>query len=407
MKKFLGICAIMLTVVAVIATMWSAKSAAAAETEEVRIGVISSLSGPAVAWGLPTYQTWKLQKNMYNQAGGVKIGDKVYRIKFLVEDDKYMPEPGVAAVKKLIYRDKVDYILGGISTLITVAAGPIYQKNKVIAMVDGTSGPGIGPKLTWVFRMIVTEFERAVAIAGWLSKNKPEIRKVAYVAPDTEGGHGSIKIFKKVTGRVTDWKIGSGEFYEPGSKDYYAVLSKVLKEKPDLLYTDTASPGDFGLIMKQSRELGFKGKIWYGAITDPAVPLAIAGAKACEDWYSPNYPFNVTTEMKKLTAAYHKEYGEYSTTTTCICDTLPVLIQAMQQAGTIDKYKVRDALETGKFTSVCGSDARFYGKDRYGIAHQWIRPICISRMHNGKQELVDQVSPKELLKMLAKLGIKE
>ena len=176
MKKFLGMCAIMLTVVAVIATMWSAKSAAAAETEEVRIGVISSLSGPAVAWGLPTYQTWKLQKNMYNQAGGVKIGDKVYRIKFLVEDDKYMPEPGVAAVKKLIYRDKVDYILGGISTLITVAAGPIYQKNKVIAMVDGTSGPGIGPKLTWVFRMIVTEFERAVAIAGWLSKNKPEIR---------------------------------------------------------------------------------------------------------------------------------------------------------------------------------------------------------------------------------------
>ena len=94
--------------------------------------------------------------------GGAEIGDKVYKIETpVMADDKYLAESGAAAINKLIFRDKVDYILlGGPSTLVALSGGPICQKNEVLFICDGASGPGLGPELTWVFRGNNTEYEK-------------------------------------------------------------------------------------------------------------------------------------------------------------------------------------------------------------------------------------------------------
>ena len=378
------------------------------ELEPLKIGVSASLSGPAVGWGQPCYRTIDLQASLYNEAGGVKIGNKKYKIELKVADDKYLGESGAAAINRLIFQEKVDYILlGGPSTLVALAGGPICQKNEVLFLVDGTSGPGLSPDLTWLFRPCLTDYSRGLAITLWLAANKPEIKKIAFVCPDTEGGHAGTNIFKNNVMKYTNWEVVGGEYFEPASKEYHPILSKVIKTKPDLIFTDTATTGDLGLLLKQGRELGYNGPYLQAAVIDPRIICGISGVKAADDLYNPGNPRDVSPELKKLYDAYNAKYGEYNALTDWVCDFLPVLIQAMQVAGTTDKYKVRKVLESatkpGILNSLIGPGARFYEEVATSPGHsrQWLRPMGIMRVNNGEGQILALYSPDEMIKKIA------
>ena len=81
------------------------------KTETFRIGLLSSMSGAAVAWGIPWTQSFEVQRDLINDAGGFTVGDTTYKIELLIEDDAYSAETGVAAVNKLIFQNNVDYII--------------------------------------------------------------------------------------------------------------------------------------------------------------------------------------------------------------------------------------------------------------------------------------------------------
>ncbi|MFH1974146.1 MAG: ABC transporter substrate-binding protein [Pseudomonadota bacterium] len=375
--------------------------------EELRIGVSSSLSGPAVGWGQPCWRTIDTQAEMYNKAGGVKIGGKNYIIKIVTVDDKYLAESGAQAFTKLIYQEKVDYILmGGPSTLVALAGGPLCQKNEVVCLLDGTSGPGLQDNWEWVFRPCLTDFSRGTAIVLWLAKNKKEIKTVAYACPDTEGGHASNDIFQENIKKHTDWKVVEGGFYQAASKEYYPLLSKILRHKPDLIYTDTATTGDLGLLIKQARELGYNGAFLQAAVVDAKALAGISGTEACDNIYNPGVPFDVNPQVKALVEAYEAKYGERNGLTLWSLDYLPVLIQAMQVAGTTDKYKVRDVLESatkpGILNSMIGPGARFYTEKYLNkkYSRQWLSPVGITRIDKGKSTLIEIIAPDEMLKVL-------
>ena len=174
----------------------SCSGAQAFSAETLRIGVSASLSGPAVAWGQGCSSNDRDPRPSYTMRARVelKIGDKVYKIE--------TPVMAVTATRtwqsrerlqstQLIFRDKVDYILlGGPSTLVALSGGltPLRQKNEVLFICDGASGPGLGPELTWVFRGNNTEYEKGLGMMAWLTQNRPKIHRIAYCAPDTEGG---------------------------------------------------------------------------------------------------------------------------------------------------------------------------------------------------------------------------
>lgn len=375
--------------------------------ETLKIGVSASLSGPAVGWGQPCYQTIKIQALKYNEAGGVKIGNKVYKIDLKTADDKFLAESGAAAIKNLVFQAKVDYILlGGPSALVAQAAGPICHENKVLFVCNGTSGPGLSPEWEWSFRVNETNYAREVGITMWLASNKPEIKNIAIVAPDTEAGHTTTRTFEGNVAKYTPWKILAKEFYEQGGKDYFPILSKLLKEKPDLIYTDTATTGDLALLLKQARELGYNGPFLQAAVVDPQTLFRICGEKAANNLYSPAYSQDVSQALKELYDAYYKEYREYNALTGFSCDYLPVLIQAMQKAGTTDKYKVRDvfksATKPGVLNSLVGPGARFYEEKATSPGHtrQWLRPISVVLFKDGKVVPLGLFSPEEMIKRI-------
>ncbi|MGB9826844.1 MAG: ABC transporter substrate-binding protein, partial [Desulfofundulus sp.] len=72
-----------------------------------KIGVITSLSGPEVYGGNVTRRGYELWAETVNAKGGIKIGDKSYKVKLVYADDQSDPTAGADAVQRMITSEKV------------------------------------------------------------------------------------------------------------------------------------------------------------------------------------------------------------------------------------------------------------------------------------------------------------
>jgi branched-chain amino acid transport system substrate-binding protein len=111
-------------------------SAQTSKAEELKVGMISVLTGPGSYWGLAFMRGAELAFGDINKAGGVVVGGKRYTFKFWAEDDKYKPEEAVLVANKLIFTDKVKFIFGPLSSASCLAVGPVCEKNKVFHIAD-------------------------------------------------------------------------------------------------------------------------------------------------------------------------------------------------------------------------------------------------------------------------------
>ena len=112
-RKFLGTTAASGAALAATGTGLSRVSFAAGHT--IKIGFLAPFTGPVAAWGKPGYDGCLIWADWVNAKGGVKIGDKSYRIEFVGYDNEYDAGKAKTGATKLIKEDGVKFImmLGG------------------------------------------------------------------------------------------------------------------------------------------------------------------------------------------------------------------------------------------------------------------------------------------------------
>jgi branched-chain amino acid transport system substrate-binding protein len=79
----------------------------AAAQDVIKIGAIGSLSGGGTAWGLAIKRGAEIALDEVNAAGGVKVGDKTYKVELVMYDDQYTGQGGKNAAERLVHQDKV------------------------------------------------------------------------------------------------------------------------------------------------------------------------------------------------------------------------------------------------------------------------------------------------------------
>ena len=79
------------------------------------------------------------------------------------------------------------------------------------------------------------------------------------------------------------WSLKNASSREP--RNFYSVLTRVLSKKPDMIDTTVAAGDEPALLTKQARELGFKGIMYIGTLTDPVGFVKTAGAQYAEGAY--------------------------------------------------------------------------------------------------------------------------
>ena len=374
---------------------------APAAEKTLAIGLLGPLSGGAASYGVELQRGAEMRSDEINKAGGLKVGGDVYKIKLVAYDHKAQAADAATATNKLVFQDKVKYIIGNAVGATCNAAQTITEPNKVMFGFVCWGTANLAPEKPYSFRSMLSQWELAEPFYRWVKENHPKVKRVAVISPnDTSGKDTNTAVVKALKG--LGFEVTADEYYERGTKDFYPVLTKLLAQKPDMIDVAAAPAGEAGLILKQAMELGFKGAKGWTAGTNPFTIVGVAGREAAEGVWSPAN-INVKSEhvsgaVRKFGEGYEKRYGEVpGVIAVANYAAFDVFTQAMQRAGSVETDRVLEVLTKERFETVWGPLV-IGGKETYGIDRQFLYPLVISEVRGG--EIVDlaQVLPAALKK---------
>jgi branched-chain amino acid transport system substrate-binding protein len=313
--------------------------------EPIKVGHIASLTGKDAAFGIATRKGIILAAEEINSAGGV-LGRQ---IEYLVEDMQSKPGMASTAVKKLISRDKVAFVLGANASADSLEAAPICQNAHIPMMAISSTNPAVTERGDYIFRIcFIDPFQGAV-----LAKFARETLHAQRVALLTSASAPySVGLSKVLRERITalGGEIVADQKYAEGDKDFRAQLTTIRGAKPDVIaatgyYTEAA------LICIQARSLGLEVPV-IGGDGWEAPQLTELGGKAVEGTYYSTYfsADNTAPEVQSFVQRYQARWnGEKPEAVSALgYDALRLIADAIRQIGTTDGAKLRDAIAATK-----------------------------------------------------------
>jgi branched-chain amino acid transport system substrate-binding protein len=371
-----------------------AVSSASAE-DTLKIGVLASLSGPGAPWGQAILYGTQLAVEDVNGKGGLKVGGKSYTLQIVAYDDKYQANEAVTAANRLIFEDKVQFIMGPMGGATALAIGPTVEKNKVITTTMAFTPLALGADKPYTFRPILTTSETSQAQINWVVKTRG-IKRVGGLFPNDETGQKIIADLEKSYDKAGAPLVAK-ELFERDRLDMVPLLTRLMARGIDAIELDGNAPSTSGLIVKQARELGFKGVIIRsGGPSTPEI-VGVAGVQATEGMlvYAPIDPAN------KAVAAYAERYRELAKKpmngfSPSYYDSAHMLFDAITQAGTVtDTTKIYQAMAAMRdYHGIMGT-LNWTGKEAYGIDRQVDMPFYVAEVHDGKEVIKAQCSIAE------------
>ena len=394
-RSFRGI--VVMVAVLLLMVVWTGPLSAAG-TKTLLIGDINPLTGSGAFMGIGAQTANDLNAEKINKAGGIVVQGQKYKLKFIHEDDKYTGAAGVAAANKLIFTDKVKFIVGPLSSASVMAFQPITESNKVVLICDTFAPPKLLQGKKYTFRAITPPTHSAPAFFEWLKKTYPHLKKAAHIAPNDASGWGSAQGDNDAIVNL-GMEVVANEYYERGTRDFTAILTRLLAKKPDFFAMAGAPTGDAALIIKQARELGFKGMIQHSGVLDPNVLGRVAGWENVEGLLTaavgtigPALP----QAMKEFFKDYKAKYGKINSASPHIYDMLSILVMGIKKADSLDPDDVVKALENlGEFETIWGK-AYFGGMKLYGNNHQVMKQCLFSEIKNRELVVVGAAMPWEV-----------
>ncbi len=301
-KAFLWTASAAKLLVAAAAALGLWTSAAYAQ-ENLKVGVITTLSGPAAVLGQQLRNGFELAvKNL-----GGKLGGRDTEI--LVADDEVKPDVAVTKAKALVDRDKVDFVVGPIwSNILGAIMKPVTEANVFLISPNAGSSSFAGKDCNPNFFVTSYQNDQIHEVLGQYAQESG-IKKVIIIVPNYQAGKDAAAGFKhKFTGEVLD------EIYFPiGQLDYSAELSRIAAASPDAIFAFV--PGGMGVnFVKQFRQAGLADKVQFLSAftvdesTLPAQQDAALGMLAGSNW-APNLD---NPQNKEFVEAYVKDIQRHS-----------------------------------------------------------------------------------------------
>ena len=336
--------------------------------DKVKIGFVSTLSGPNAAIGLDIRDAF----NLAIKLNGGKLGGLPAEV--LVNDDQLKPENAKQIAERYLQKDKVDFITGIVFSNVVMAVAPDAIANTVF-FISPNAGPApfTGAQCNPFFFAASWPSE-AYSEAGGQYMTSKGIKNAIFLAPNYVGGHDAAAGFK----RYYKGKLVEEMYTKLGQLDYAAELSQIRAAKPEALYVFL--PGGMGInFIKQfvasgmSRDIQLVVPLW-GSDQDiiRAVGDPMLGLFSVSHW---SIDFD-NPANKKFVAEFEKEYKRLPTGYAATgYDTAMLLDSAIRKVkGKIeDKNALRAAIRAADFKSVRG-DFKF-GKNQFPVQNYYLQLV--------------------------------
>ena len=165
------------------------RAGAQAKPAELKMGIVSFLSGPATVFGVPSKNAaeWLIEK--YNREGGIGV----VRIKPVYIDEAGGADKQVSEFRRLALDEKVDLVIGYISSADCLAVAPVAEEMRVLTVLFdcGTNRIFEDRKHTYVFRTKAHQALDSVAAAKYILAMKPGLKTIAGINQDYAWGRDS------------------------------------------------------------------------------------------------------------------------------------------------------------------------------------------------------------------------
>jgi branched-chain amino acid transport system substrate-binding protein len=334
--------------VAALATIVAVPSVAQQKT--IKIGFVSTFSGPVAAIGNDMRNSFELALDHH----GRKLGG--LPVEVIYEDDQIKPEVGVQKTQKLIESDKVDFLVGYIWSNVMLASLKPIVDSKTFTIVTNAGASQLSGELCspYVFSTSWNNDQTPQAIGLYM--NQKNVKKVFLIGPNYAAGkdmlEGVAATFKgEIIGReLTAW---------PNQLDFSAELSKARAARPDAIFA--FYPGGAGIqFVTQYAQSGLKAQIpLYTAFTIDSLSLPrlkdlAVGVPGAQHWVR-DLPNDAN---KKYVADFREKHKSdpsfYGSQTYDAVPLLDSVVKAVKGDLT-KKDEMRRAAEKADFKSVRGN----------------------------------------------------
>ncbi len=319
--------------------------------DPIKVGSVLSVTGPAAFLGDPELKTLQLYVDELNKKGGV-LGRPLQLVHY---DDGSDANKANGFAKRLIEDDKVDVMIGGTTTGATMSMAPLVERAGVPFISLAGAVVIVEPVKKWVFKTPHTD--RMAAEKVFEDMKKRGISKVALLAETSGFGQSGKKETEGVAGKYGITLVAS-ETYGPKDTDMSPQLTKI-KNTPGVQAVFIFGLGQGPAIAtKNVKQLGISLPLYHahGVASEEFLKLAGPAAEGVRlpaaallvadklDNKDPQKP--VVTEYARAFQARWKtdvsSFGGHA------YDGLMLTVDAIKRANSVDKAKVRDALEATK-----------------------------------------------------------
>lgn len=376
--------------VAVGAGSWVVPAGAA---DPIKVGIATDLTGPIGYAGNANANVARMVVEDWNAAGGL-LGRKV---ELYIEDTASNESVAVGNVRKLIQRDKVDVVLGGITSSMRNAIKDVIVTRGRTLYIYPQLYEGL-ECTPYIFCTGPTPAQQCDEFIPWLIKNGGKrfaLPSANYVWPN---------VLNKYARKVIEANGGEvifEEYYPLDQVEYSATVNKIMTNNVDVVFNTVIPPG-VGPFFKQLYEAGFQKRggrlacVYYDENTlNINAAHEFEGLASCLDYfraiddkfsnelaakYEAKFPGNV------LFAAGSAATGMYRG--------LKLWEEAVKEAGKVDRESVAAALDHAKIAQGPGGPAEMVPGKRHCKMNTY---IAVAK--NGRYEIVERsaglVDPKE------------
>jgi len=347
--------------------------------DKVRVGFISTLSGPNAALGIDIRDAFQLAVKM----NGGRLGGLPAEV--IVGDDQFKPDVGRQLAEKNVRVDKVNFLTGMVFSNIMLAAVPLAFENKIIYVSPNAAPSPFSGKQCNPYLFVASWPNDAYHEAAGQHATTRGYKTAYLIAPNYQAGKDSLAGFK----RYYKGKVVAEVYTQLGQLDYAAELAQVRAAKPDALYIFL--PGGMGVnFIKQFVAAGLSSEIplLVPGFGDDQDILRAVGEPALGLFDSAHWALDLDNPAnRKFVAAFEKEYGRLPTVYASQGYDAAQLIDAAVRdtKGKIEDVEaVRKAMKAARFESVRG--AFKFNRNQMPIQNYYLRVVA----KDGQGRLVNK-----------------
>jgi len=346
-------------VMAFAAAFWAGSSGA--QAQDIVLGASVQLTGPVANTGRYYRDAYEFVIEKINAAGGVKVGDSTHKLALKIYDNQSDVNLSVRQYTQLVSQDKVNLLLGPFASNFALADSVVSEKYQIPMIQGGGASDQIfSRRFKYIFGTLAPATNYYASTVSMLKELNPAPKTVALLfaddAFDVSVADGTRPLLAKA-----GLSIVIDERYTSNASDFSSLLSRIRSVNADVVLV-AGHETEILNFVRQAKSLAVAPKLYSFTVGVPSEDFRKALDKDAD------YAFGMTAwlpeaslkdrwfgDAAQFAAAFKARFGydpDYHAASGAA--DVEALVQAIENAGTLEPAKIRDAIAKLDFPSLYG-----------------------------------------------------